>query len=100
MGLKLDGSLASSPRFLSNGVTCAVLNFCGKVDWLNDKFASRAMMIAKVALQDLMSEVGMKSSGDDLEGIDLSRRTTSASVTGANSDKDPVDGRSADSGLN
>mgnify|MGYP000382858197 CR=1 FL=1 len=97
IGLKLDGSLASSPRFLSSGVTCAVLNFCGNVEWLNDRLANRAMMPAKVRPHDLMSDVGIKSSGDDLEGIDFSRRRTSVSVTGLNSDMDSVDRRSDDS---
>jgi hypothetical protein len=47
----------------------------------------------KASLQDLMSGVGIKSSGDDLDGIDLSTRTTSVSVTGKNSDIDlPLDG--------
>ena len=100
IGLKLDGSLALSPRVLSSGVTCAVLNFCGNVEWLNDRLANRAMMPAKVRLHDLTSDVGIKSSGDDLEGIDRSRYSTSDLVTGENSDMVLMDGRFDDSGSN
>jgi hypothetical protein len=84
MDLKLDGSAMSSPHFFVSGVTCAVLNLCENVEWANDKFANRAMMLANVPLHDLMSDVVMKSSGDDCEGIDFGRRTTLASATGVN----------------
>ena len=58
------------------------------------------MMCAKVPLHDLMSDVGMKSSGDDLDGIVFSRRSTSVSVTGSKTDRNLVDAESDDRGSN
>jgi hypothetical protein len=49
-------------------------------------FASRAMTCAKTQLHDLMSDVGMKSSGDEVYSINLSNLTTSSSVTSVNLD--------------
>ena len=43
------------------------------------------MIGPKAQLHDLISEVGMKSNGEDLDDIDLSNRITSASVIGVNS---------------
>ena len=51
---------------------------------------------AKTPLHDVMSDVETKSRGDDLDGIVLSSRRTSASVTGSKSDRHPVDGKSDD----
>ena len=42
------------------------------------------MMYANVPLHDLGGDVGMKSRGDDFDGISLSNLATSFSVTGSN----------------
>ena len=55
-------------------------------------------MWAKALLQNLISDIGMKSSRDDLDGIDLSSWSTLVSIT-VNSDIDlPPHGWSDDSG--
>jgi hypothetical protein len=47
------------------------------------------MTCAKTPLQDLMSDVGIKSSGDEVDGIDLISLSTSSSVTSVNFDNEP-----------
>jgi hypothetical protein len=56
---------------------------------------------AKVTLQRLISEVGMKSRGDDFDGLDFSSLSTSITVTGENSAiVGPQNGWSDSSGSN
>jgi hypothetical protein len=66
IGLKLAGLLSSRPGFFSNGVTKALLYMVGKQPCPNDRFASTVMISANKHSQDLMTDVGTKSSGDDL----------------------------------
>jgi len=65
-------------------VICAILNLTGKVKHTKGRFTSRAMICANVTLQDLMTDVGIMSSGDDIDVIALSCLSTSSSVTSTN----------------
>jgi len=59
------------------------------------------MTCAKTPLQDLMNDVGTKSSGDEVDDIDLSSLSTSSSITSVNFDNgSPLTDWSDDSGLN
>ena len=82
----MTGSVASRPCFLRSGVTDAVLNFAGKVACSKDRLASLVITCVNVYLQALSSEVGTKSSGDDLGGINPINLATSSSVTEGNAD--------------
>ena len=82
IGRKLAGSVEGSPGFLRIGVTCANLNKVGKVPCEKDKFARLDMRAEKTPEQDFRSEVGMKSSGEDLAGIELRISKTSLGETG------------------
>ena len=82
IGRKLAGSVEESPGFLKIGVTCANLNMVGKVPCEKDKFARLDIRTEKTPEQDLRSEVGMKSSGEDLAGIELRISKTSLGETG------------------
>jgi len=73
--------------FLSSGVTDAVLKFAGNVAFSNERLASLAITCANVYLQAFNNEVGTKSSGDDLAGIDAINLATSSSVTPGNADR-------------
>ena len=48
-----------------------VLNFNGKVPWLNDEFVSQAIMCKITLCADFITEVDTKSNSDDFSGIDL-----------------------------
>jgi len=45
------------------------LNEEGKVPWLKERLTRVEISSEKTVLQDLMRDVGMKSTGDDSEGI-------------------------------
>jgi len=58
------------------------------------------MISGNLPLHDLISDVGMQSSGDDVDGIDLSSHSTSSAETTAKFvTKSPLNGCSDDSGL-
>ena len=82
IGRKLAGSVEGSPGFLRIGVTCANLNLVGKVPCAKDMLARLDMRTEKTPEQDLRSEVGTKSSGEDLAGIELRIFKTSLGETG------------------
>ena len=63
-------------------MTIACLNAAGKRPSVNDKFASVEIISEKTFEHDLMREVGMKSSGQDLPGILDNSFFTSSGVTG------------------
>jgi len=54
--------------FLRRGLTYAVLKADEK-PWVKERLASFVMSGENVVEQDLISEVGMMSSGDDLSGM-------------------------------
>ena len=62
---------------------------------------SRAMICENAPLQDLMSDVGIKSSDDDVDGIDLNSLPTSSSIATTKFDIESLlNGWSDDMGLN
>ena len=63
-------------------MTIACLNTAGKRPLVNDKFASVEIISEKNIEHDLMREVGMQSSGQDLPGILDNSFLTSSRVTG------------------
>ena len=86
IGLEFEGSDLESPGFFRKGEICASLNFDGKVTWVKDKLAKRAMRTEKVSEHDFSKDVGMKPSGDDLPDIERSSFETSSGVTGVYSE--------------
>ena len=62
--------------------------------------ASHVMMCAKASLHDLMSDVGMKSSGYDLDDIVFSKRSTAVSVNVSKTERNLLDAGSDDRGSN
>ena len=73
----------SREGFLSKGVTAAALNLAGKVPSEKERFASLAMSSENTDGQSLSKDVGMKSTEDDLDGMDaMSLRTSSTVVRG------------------
>ena len=56
IGLKFEGSDFESPGFFRRGEICASLNFDGKIPWVKDKLAKRAMRIEKVSEHDFNKE--------------------------------------------
>ena len=58
-----------------------VLIFAGKLPYANYRFASRAMTCENVSLSALSTDVGTKSSGDDLPDIDDNMGSTSSGET-------------------
>ena len=67
--------------FFSKGETAASLYAVGKVPWLKERLASLAIMSEKTESQDLIREVGIKSSGEDLAGMTEMIALTSEGVT-------------------
>ena len=63
-------------------MTIACLNAAGKRLSVNDRFASLEIISEKTFEHDLMREVEMKSSGQDLPGILNNNFLTSSGVTG------------------
>ena len=73
----------SREGFLSKGVTAAALNLAGKVPSEKEKFASLAMSSENTDGQSLSKDVGMKSTEDDLDGMDAMSLRTPSTVTSA-----------------
>jgi len=67
------------------GVTRPCFSADGKTPLLKDIFASLVMSGAMIPTVDFSMAVGMKSTGDDLAGMDRIRFTTSSTVTSDNS---------------
>ena len=63
-------------------MTIARLNAVGKRPSVNERFASVEIISEKTFEQDLMSEIGIKSSGHDLPEILDNNFSTSSEVTG------------------
>ena len=59
----------------------AVLNFARKLLWINDKFASRAIIRENNLSADFVIEVGTKLSGDDFPDFEASMASTTSGVT-------------------
>ena len=74
-------SAQSSPCFLSNGETCAILNPRGKLPSYNAKFAILVTTGANTSAQRFNSETGQISCVDDFAGILLMSCSTSSSET-------------------
>ena len=74
--------------FLNKGVTAAALNLAGKVPSEKERFASLAMSSEKTDGQSLSKDVGMKSTEDDLDGMEAMSLRTSSTVTSAMKSKD------------
>ena len=71
IGLKLAGISELRLGFLRKGVTTENLYLVGKTPWLKDILASLAIISAKSILHCLSSNVGIKSSGEDLARIEV-----------------------------
>jgi hypothetical protein len=73
--------LSRSWRF-SSGVICVILKQSGNKTSEKDRFARRAMSGTRITLQRFSSDVGLKSLGDDLDGVVEISLRTSSSLTG------------------
>ena len=72
---------------MSKGVTAANLNLVGKIPCVNDRLASLAMSSENTDGHRLSNEVGMKSTDDDLDGMDVIKPRTSSTENMRNSIK-------------
>ena len=86
IGLKFEGSNLESPGFFRRRAISASLNFNGKIAWVENKLAKRAMRIEKVSEHDFRKDIEIKSSGDDLPDIECNSFETSSGVTGVYSE--------------
>ena len=72
-------------------MTAAHLNLDGKTPSENDKFESLAIISEKTEEQCFRRDVGIKSTDDDLEGMDvISLRTSSTETLATDSKVSPV----------
>jgi len=62
--------LSKCPGFFNSRITTAILYPLGNLPCSNDKSAKVAILSANVALHDI-NDVGIKSSGEHLEGRDM-----------------------------
>ena len=62
--------------FSKSGVTWAVLKQVGNVPCAKERFARPAISTEKISAHDFMSDVGIKSIGEDFGGIERRRFLT------------------------